>query len=244
MDQGHSHPAPPQAPPARRPRARGRLAAWALAFGAVALASTAAAQTPAEPAAPRPPPSAPHVAPAAPGLPPGATWEEAIAAYEARIAGIERQLRLLDQAGSDEEDDRARRRRLELDLAAAEEELGEFMERTTERRSAVLMFSGLGVAILGGVALVSGVVLIAATHDRPVGADGRRDGYDEAVATALVGGAALAVGLPLYVIGKQRVRKDPESGEPAVAARLLVGPGAVVAPAGEGALGVGLRVVF
>ncbi|WP_437669374.1 hypothetical protein [Sorangium sp. So ce131] len=244
MERGHPHPAPPPPRPARRPRARGWLAAWGLAFGAVALASTAAAQTAGEPAAPLPSPAAPAAPYAAPGLPPGATWEEALAAYEARIAGIERQLRLLDQAGSDEERNGARRRRLELDLEATEEELGEFMERTTERRSAVLMFSGLGVAILGGVALVSGVVLIAATHDRPVGADERRDGYDEAVATALVGGAAVAVGLPLYVIGKQRVRKGPESGEPAAAARLLVGPGAVAAPGGAGALGVGLRVAF
>jgi hypothetical protein len=215
---------------------RCRLAAWALAFAAVAPASSAVAQTPAGPHPP--PPPAPHVEPAAAGLPPSASWEQTVAAYEARIAELERQIRLVEKLGSSEEY-RIKRPRLELDLLAAQDALDDFKERTTERNSSVMMFSGLAVAILGGVAVLSGAVLGMTER-----AQDRRHGYDTAVATALGGVGALAVGLPLYAIGKKKVRKDVQPSEPVVVvARAVVGPGAAVST-GAGTLGVGLRCAF
>ncbi|WP_437923628.1 hypothetical protein WMF37_31995 [Sorangium sp. So ce291] len=234
MDQGHSCLAHPRAPSAHRRAAGARLVAGALALAAVAVASSAAAQTPPEPAAP--PSSAPPAAPPVPGLPPGATWEETMAAYEATITALQRQARSAKARGSEEE-----RRRIELEIEATERGFRDFEERTTERNSDVMMVSGLALAGLGGVALLGGVVLAVARRD-DVGAQ-RRESQTLVLATAIGGVAGVAVGVPLYVIGKKRVRKDVEPSAP-VAARLLVGPGAVAASPGAGPLAVGLRVAF
>ncbi|XXT15390.1 hypothetical protein WME94_34585 [Sorangium sp. So ce429] len=237
MDQGHFCLAHPRAPSAHRRTARARLVAGALALAAVAVASSAAAQTPPERAAPPssaapPPPAAPPVA----GLPPGATWEETMAAYEATITALQRQARSAGARGSEEE-----RRRIELEIEATERGFRDFEERTTERNSDVMMVSGLALTGLGGVALLGGMVLVVARRD-DVGAQ-RRESQTLVLATAIGGVAGVAVGVPLYVIGKKRVRKDLEPSAP-VAARLLVGPGAVAASPGAGPLAVGLRVAF
>ncbi|WP_437518722.1 hypothetical protein [Sorangium sp. So ce1099] len=237
MEQARSHLAPPRAPSAHRRAAGSRLVAGALALAAVAVASSAAAQTPPERAAP--PSSAPPPPPAAPpvaGLPPGATWEETVAAYEATITALQRQARSAAARGSEEE-----RRRIELEIEATERGFRDFEERTTERNSDAMMVSGLALAGLGGVALLGGMVLVVAHRD-DVGAQ-RRESQTLVLATAIGGVAGVAVGVPLYVIGKKRVRRDLEPSAP-VAARLLVGPGAVAASPGTGPLAVGLRVAF
>ncbi|XYH93500.1 hypothetical protein ACMHYB_37370 [Sorangium sp. So ce1128] len=237
MEQVRSCLAHPCAPSAHRRTARARLAAGALALAAAAVASSAAAQTPPERAAP--PSSAPPPPPAAPpvaGLPPGATWEETVAAYQATIAALERQARSADARGAEEE-----RRRIELEIEATERGFRDFEERTTERNSDAMMVSGLALAGLGGVALLGGMVLVVASYD-DVGAR-RRESQTLVLATAIGGVAGIAVGVPLYVVGKKRVRKDLEPSAP-VAARLLVGPGAVAASPGTGPLAVGLRVAF
>ncbi|WP_437730384.1 hypothetical protein [Sorangium sp. So ce1335] len=221
----------------------------ALAFAAAASASTAAAEAPAEgaaslstapppalPTAPPPPAPPPPGLPGLPGVPPGATWDETVAAYEARIASLERQARSAATRGAEEE-----LRRIELDLEATRRGYRDFEERTTERNSPFMMVSGLVLSGLGGVAVLTGLVLVVANHD-DTGEDAR-DRYTVALATAAGGVAGIGVGLPLYVIGKKRVRKDLESSAP-VAARLLVGPGAVAASPGAGPLSVGLRVAF
>ncbi|WP_438022422.1 hypothetical protein [Sorangium sp. So ce233] len=237
MEQVRSRRAPPRAPSAPRRAARRRLVAWALAFAAAAPASTAIAQTPTEGAArvstaPPPPPAPPGL----PGLPPGATWDETVAAYEARIAALERQARSAATRGSEDE-----LRRIDLDLQATRRAYRDFEERTTERNSPFMMVSGIVLSGLGGVALISGLVLVVANHD-DTGADAR-DRYTAALVTAAGGVAGLGVGLPLYVIGKKRVRRDLEPSAP-VAARLLVGPGAVAASPGAGPLSLGLRLAF
>lgn len=229
--------AAPRAPSAPLRAARRRLAAWALAFAAVAAASTALGQTPTEGAArastaPPPPPAPPGL----PGLPPGATWDETVAAYEARITSLERQARSAATRGSEGE-----LRQIELDLQATRRAYRDFEERATERNSPLMMVSGLVLSGLGGAAVITGLVLVVANHD-DTGADAR-DRYTVALATAAGGAVGLGVGLPLYVIGKKRVRKDLESSAP-LAARLLVGPGAVAASPGAGPLSVGLRVAF
>ncbi|WP_437661420.1 hypothetical protein [Sorangium sp. So ce1182] len=235
MEQVRSFRARLTAPPAHRRAAGARLVAGALALAAVAVASSAAAQTPPERAAPpasAPPPAAPPVA----GLPQGATWEETMAAYEATMTALQRQARSARARGSEEE-----RRRVELEIEATERGFRDFEERTTERNSDVMMVSGLALAGLGGVALLGGMVLVVAHRD-DVGAQ-RRESQTLVLATAIGGVAGVAVGVPLYVIGKKRVRKDLEPSAP-VAARLLVGPGAVAASPGTGPLAVGLRVAF
>ncbi|XXY51617.1 hypothetical protein WME91_10785 [Sorangium sp. So ce269] len=237
MEQARSHVTSPRAPSAHRRAAGARLVAGALALAAVAVASSAAAQTPPERAAP--PSSAPPQPPAAPpvaGLPPGATWEETVAAYEATITALQRQARSAGARGSEEE-----RRRIELEIEATERGFRDFEERTTERNSDVMMVSGLALAGLGGVALLGGMVLVVAHRD-DVGAQ-RRESQTLVLASAIGGVAGVAVGVPLYVIGKKRVRRDLEPSAP-VAARLLVGPGAVAASPGAGPLAVGLRVAF
>ncbi|MGK3961154.1 hypothetical protein WMF38_49885 [Sorangium sp. So ce118] len=237
MEEVRSCSAHARAPSARRRAARARLAAGALALAAVAVASSAAAQTPPERAAP--PSSAPPPPPAAPpvaGLPPGATWEETVAAYEATITALQRQARSAGARGAEEE-----RRRIELELEATERGFRDFEERTTERNSDVMMVSGLALAGLGGVALLGGMVLVVAHRD-DVGAQ-RRESQTLVLASAIGGVAGVAVGVPLYVIGKKRVRIDIDPSAP-VAARLLVGPGAVAASPGAGPLAVGLRVAF
>ncbi|WP_437774755.1 hypothetical protein [Sorangium sp. So ce1097] len=244
MAQVRSRLAAPRALSAPLRAARRRLAAWALALAAAAAAPSAAAQTPAEGAPPPappppapPPPAPPPPAPQGlPGLPPGATWDETVAAHEARIASLERQARSAATRGSEEA-----LRRIELDLQAARRAYRDFEERTTERNSPFMMVSGLVLSGLGGAAVITGLVLVVANHD-DTGADAR-DRYTVALATAAGGAVGLGVGLPLYVIGKKRVRKDIESSAP-VAARLLVGPGAVAASPGAGPLSVGLRVAF
>ncbi|WP_438003658.1 hypothetical protein WME89_32985 [Sorangium sp. So ce321] len=235
MEQVRSLRMRPTAPSAHRRAAGSRLVAGALALAAVAVASSAAAQTPPERAAPpasAPPPAAPPVA----GLPQGATWEETMAAYEATITALQRQARSAEARGSEEE-----RRRVELEIEATERGFRDFEERTTERNSDVMMVSGLALAGLGGVALLGGMVLVVAHRDDD-GAQ-RRESQTLVLATAIGGVAGVAVGVPLYVIGKKRVRKDLEPSAP-VAARLLVGPGAVAASPGTGPLAVGLRVAF
>ncbi|WP_437302846.1 hypothetical protein [Sorangium sp. So ce388] len=240
MEQARFCLAHPPAPSAQRRAARARLAAAALALASVAVASSAAAQTPPERAAlPSSAPSAPPLPPAAPpvaGLPPGATWEETMAAYEATMTALQRQARSAKARGAEEE-----RRRIELEIEATERGFRDFEERTTERNSDAMMVSGLALAGLGGVALLAGMVLVVAHRD-DVGAQ-RRESQTVVLATAIGGVAGVAVGVPLYVIGKKRVRKDLEPSAP-VAARLLVGPGAVAASPGTGPLAVGLRVAF
>ncbi|WP_437874622.1 hypothetical protein [Sorangium sp. So ce513] len=247
MEQVRSRLAAPRAPTAPLLAARRRLAAWALALAAAAAAPTAAAQTPTEgaahpstapppPASPPPPAPPPSASPGLPGIPPGATWDETVAAYEAHIASLERQARSAAMRGSEEAV-----RRIELDLQAARRAYRDFEERTTEPNSPFMMVSGLVLSGLGGVAVITGLVLVVAKHD-DTGADAR-DRYTVALATAAGGAVGLGVGLPLYVIGKKRVRKDIESSAP-LAARLLVGPGAVAAAPGAGPLSVGLRVAF
>ncbi|MGK3987528.1 hypothetical protein WME99_31095 [Sorangium sp. So ce136] len=240
MEQVRSLLAHPPAPSAHRRAARARLVAGALALAAAAVASSAAAQTPPERAAPPSPAppssSAPPAAPPVAGLPPGATWEETVAAYQATITALQRQARSADARGAEEE-----RRRVELEIEATERGFRDFEERTTERNSDVMMISGLALAGLGGVALLGGMVLVVAHRD-DVGAQ-RRESQTLVLATAIGGVAGVAVGVPLYVIGKKRVRKDLEPSAP-VAARLLVGPGAIAASPGAGPLAVGLRVAF
>ncbi|WP_437630184.1 hypothetical protein [Sorangium sp. So ce854] len=237
MEQVRPRLAPPRAPSAPRRAARRRLVAWALAFAAVATTKAAFAQTPAE-GAPPPPPAAPAPPPppGLPGLPPGATWDETVAAYEARITSLERQARSAATRGSEDE-----LRQIELDLQATRRAYRDFEELTTERNSPFMMVSGLVLSGLGGAAVITGLVLVVANHD-DTGADAR-DRYTVALATAAGGAVGLGVGLPLYVIGKKRVRRDIESSAP-LAARLLVGPGAVAASPGAGPLSVGLRVAF
>ncbi|WP_437573717.1 hypothetical protein [Sorangium sp. So ce887] len=221
--------------------ARCRLVAWALAFAAAAPAPSAAAEPPAEGAARvSTPPPAPPVAPAVAGLRPGATWEETAAAHEARIAALESQARRVHEIGSEDER-RAAQRRIELELAAARRDFDDFEERTTEWNSPVMAISGLVLASLGGAAILGGAVLVFASYDDS--SAGRSEASKLAIAAAAGGVAGVAVGLPLYVIGKKRVRSDAASSAPVVA-RLLVGPGAVAASPGAGPLSAGLRVAF
>ncbi|WP_437643942.1 hypothetical protein [Sorangium sp. So ce362] len=229
----------------RRGRAaRCRLVAWALALAAAAPAPPAAAEPPAGGAAgaSTPPPAAPAspVAPAVAGLRPGATWEETAAVHEARIAALESQARRVHEIGSEDER-RAAQRRIELELAAARRDFDDFEERTTEWNSPVMMVSGLVLASLGGAAILGGAVLVFASYDDS--SAGRSEASKLAIATAAGGVAGAAIGLPLYVIGKKRVRRDAASSAPVVA-RLLVGPGAVAASPGAGPLSAGLRVAF
>ncbi|AUX34510.1 MULTISPECIES: hypothetical protein [Sorangium] len=206
-----------------------------------AAAPSVAAEPPAPPAAPASTPApAPAVAPAVAGVPPGATWEETAAAHEARIAALEGQARRVHEIGSADER-RAEQRRIELELAAARAAFRDFEERTTEWNSPVMVISGLVLTTLGGAAILSGAVLVFASHDDSSAA--RAEASEVAIATALGGVAGVAVGLPLYVFGKRRVRRDDAPSAPAVA-RLLVGPGAVAASPGAGPLSAGLRVAF
>ncbi|WP_437605416.1 hypothetical protein WMF20_30395 [Sorangium sp. So ce834] len=201
-----------------------------------ASAPSVAAEPPAPPASTPAPPAAPAVA----GVPPGATWEATAAAHEARIAALEGQARRVHEIGSADER-RAEQRRIELELAAARAAFRDFEERTTEWNSPVMVVSGLVLTTLGGAAILSGAVLVFASHDDSSAA--RTEASNVAIATALGGVAGVAVGLPLYVFGKRRVRRDDAPSAPAVA-RLLVGPGAVAASPGAGPLSAGLRVAF
>ncbi|WP_437274868.1 hypothetical protein WME90_26855 [Sorangium sp. So ce375] len=249
MGRIHSRVAHPPAPPARVSSAaavRRRLVAWALALAGAVLASSAAAQAPAEGADRAPPPqlapSAPPAAPAVEGLPPEAMWEATVAAYEARIAALKYEADAVHDFVDSEDVRDAQGRQIELEIEATKRALRDFVERTTERNSTVMMVSGIVVASLGAAALVTGAMLITVNHDED--ATKHRDTYTAALATAAGGVAAVGVGLPLYVIGKKRVlRKGLDPRGPA-AARLLVGPGAVAAPSGVVPLGVGLRVAF
>ncbi|WP_437323131.1 hypothetical protein [Sorangium sp. So ce381] len=225
---------------------RRRLVAWALALAGAVLASSAAAQAPAEGADRTPPPqlapSAPPAAPAVEGLPPQAMWEATVAAYEARIKALKYEADAVHDFVEDEGMRDAHGRQIELEIEATKRELRDFVERTTERNSTVMMVSGIVLASLGAAALVTGAVLITANHDES--ATKHRDTYTVALATAAGGVAAVGVGLPLYVIGKKRVlRKGLDTRGPA-AARLLVGPGAVGPSPGAVPLGVGLRLTF
>ncbi|WP_437806881.1 hypothetical protein [Sorangium sp. So ce1078] len=215
-----------------------------MAFAAAAPAPCAAAETLAQGAAraSTPPPAEPPalVAPAVAGVPPGATWEETAAAHEARIAALESQARRVHELGSEDER-RAARRRIELELEAAREAFRDFEERTTEWNSPVMMISGLVLASLGGAAILGGAVLVFASHDDS--SAGRSEASKLAIATAAGGVAGVAVGLPLYVVGKRPVRRDAAASPPVVA-RLLVGPGAVAASPAAGPLSAGLRVAF
>ncbi|WP_437949842.1 hypothetical protein WME98_02805 [Sorangium sp. So ce296] len=203
-----------------------------------AAAPSVAAEPPAPPAST--PAPAPPAAPAVAGVPPGATWEATAAAHEARIAALESQARRVHELGSADER-RAEQRRIELELAAAREAFRDFEERTTEWNSPVMVISGLVLTTLGGAAILSGAALVLASHDNSTAA--RTEASRVAIATALGGVAGIAVGLPLYVFGKRRVRRDDAPSAPAVA-RLLVGPGAVAASPGAGPLSAGLRVAF
>ncbi|KYF93799.1 hypothetical protein BE20_08345 [Sorangium cellulosum] len=174
------------------------------------------------------------------GVPPGATWEATAAAHQARIAALERQARRVHELGSADER-RAEQRRIELELAAERAAFRDFEERTTEWNSPVMVISGLVLTTLGGAAILGGAALVLASHDDSTAA--RTEASRVAIATALGGVAGLAVGLPLYVFGKRRVRRDDAPSAPAVA-RLLVGPGAVAASPGAGPLSAGLRVAF
>ncbi|WP_437521165.1 hypothetical protein WME79_28535 [Sorangium sp. So ce726] len=225
---------------------RRRLVAWALALAGAVLASSAAAQTPAEGAAHTPPPPfappAPPAAPAVERLPPEAMWEATVAAYEARIEALKYEADSIHDFVDSEDMRDAHGRQIELEIEATKRELRDFVERTTERKSTVMMVSGIVLASLGAAALVTGAVLIPANHDEA--ATKHRDTYTAALATAAGGVVAVGVGLPLYVIGKKRVlRKGLDPRGPA-AARLLVGPGAVAASPGAIPLGVGLRIAF
>lgn len=251
MGRVHSRFAHPFAPPARvsstsAATVRRRLVAWALALAGAVLASSAAAQAPAEGADRTPPPqlapSAPPAAPAVEGLPPQAMWEATVAAYEARIKALKHEADAVHDFVEDEDMRDAHGRQIELEIEATKRELRNFIERTTERNSTVMMVSGIVLASLGAAALVTGAVLITANHDEA--ATEHRDTYTVALATAAGGVAAVGVGLPLYVIGRKRVlRRGLEARGPA-AARLLVGPGAVGASPGAVPLGVGLRIAF
>ncbi|WP_157906916.1 hypothetical protein [Sorangium cellulosum] len=225
---------------------RRRLVAWALALAGAVLASSAAAQAPAEGADRAPPPqlapSAPPAAPAVEELPPQAMWEATVAAYEARIEALKYEADAVHDFVEAEDVRDARGRQIELELEATKRELRNFMERTTERNSTVMMVSGIVLAGLGAAALVTGAVLITAKHDEA--ATKHRDTYTVAVATAAGGAAAVGVGLPLYVIGKKRVLRKGLELRGLAAARLLVGPGAVAASPGAVPLGVGLRIAF
>ncbi|WP_437541695.1 hypothetical protein WME97_27735 [Sorangium sp. So ce367] len=229
---------------------RRRLVAWALALAGAVLASSAAAQAPAEGAertpppqlAPSAPPAAPPAAPAAEELPPQAMWEATVAAYEARIKALKYEADTIHDFVEDEDMRDAHGRQIELEIEATKRELRNFMERTTERNSTVMMVSGIVLASLGAAALVTGAVLITANHDEA--AAKHRDTYTVAVATAVGGAAAVGVGLPLYVIGKKRVLRRGLDMRGLAAARLLVGPGAVAASPGAVPLGVGLRIAF
>ncbi|WP_437313398.1 hypothetical protein [Sorangium sp. So ce385] len=237
-------PAPPAAaapsvavePPAPPAAAAPAVAAEPPAPPAAAAPSVAAAP-PAPPAST--PALAPPVAPAVAGVPPGATWEATAAAHEARIAALERQARRVHELGSADER-RAEQRRIELELAAARAAFRDFEERTTEWNSPVMMISGLVLTTLGGAAILGGAALVFASHDDSSAA--RTEASEVAIATALGGVAGVAVGLPLYVFGKRRVRRDDAPSAPV--ARLLVGPGAVAASPGAGPLSAGLRVAF
>ncbi|XXX72801.1 hypothetical protein WMF30_34650 [Sorangium sp. So ce134] len=245
-ERAHLRFAHPRAASARRRRreAPRRLVAWALAVAAAASAPSAAAEGPAGGAAsvstPPPAATAPPAAPAVPGVPPGATWEATAAAHEARIAALEGQARRVHELGSEDER-RAAQRRIELELAAAREAFRDFEEGTTEWNSPVMTISGLVLATLGGAAILSGAVLVFASHDDSSAA--RSETSKVAIATAIGGVVGVAVGLPLYAVGRRRVRREAASGAPA-AARLLVGPGAVAASPGAGPLSAGLRVAF
>ncbi|WP_437934084.1 hypothetical protein [Sorangium sp. So ce341] len=217
-------PAPPAAP--------------ALSVAAEPSAPSVAAAPPAAPAST--PAPAPPVAPAVAGVAPAATWEATAAAHEARIAALESQARRVHELGSADER-RAEQRRIELELEAARAAFRDFEERTTEWNSPVMMISGLVLTTLGGAAILSGAALVFASHDDSSAA--RAEASEVAIATALGGVAGIAVGLPLYVFGKRRVRRDDAPSAPAVA-RLLVGPGAVAASPGAGPLSAGLRVAF
>ncbi|WP_437566555.1 hypothetical protein [Sorangium sp. So ce542] len=250
MKQAHLRIACPRAAAARR-----RVVAWALGLAAAAPAFSAAAEPPAPPAAAAPsvaaeppappaaaastPAPAPPVAPAVAGVPPGATWEATAAAHEARIAALESQARRVHELGSADER-RAEQRRIELELAEARAAFRDFEERTTEWNSPVMVVSGLVLTTLGGAAILSGAALVLASHDNSTAA--RTEASRVAIATALGGVAGIAVGLPLYVFGKRRVRRDDAPSAPV--ARLLVGPGAVAASPGAGPLSAGLRVAF
>ncbi|WP_437850097.1 hypothetical protein [Sorangium sp. So ce363] len=222
---------------------RRRLVAWALALAGAVLASSAAAQTPPPQLAPSAPPAAPAVAaPAVEELPPQAMWEATVAAYEARIEALKYEADAIHDFVDSEDMRDARGRQIELEIEATKRELRNFMERTTERNSTVMMVSGIVLASLGAAALVTGAVLITANHDEAV--TKHRDGYTVAVATAAGGVAAVGAGLPLYVIGKKRVLRKGLDMRGLAAARLLVGPGAVVASPGAVPLGLGLRIAF
>ncbi|WP_437585790.1 hypothetical protein [Sorangium sp. So ce1000] len=199
------------------------------------------APPPAPTLAPPPAPSAPPGAPAVEGLPPGAQWEATVAAYEARIEALKYEARAVREFAGSEEVRDARERQIALEIKATKRALGDFVERTTERNSPVMMVSGLILAGLGGAALVTGATLLIVNHDEAV--TSHRDGYTVALATTAGGVVGLGVGLPLYAIGKKRVPRRLAPRGPA-AARLVVGPGAVAASPGAVLLGVGLRFAF
>ena len=151
--------------------------------------------------------------------PSDAWWHQEIAEREARIQRLHRQLRA-DEVRQDHDE----QERLERELDFEEESLEQFRAATLRNHSPGMMAGGITLMAVGGVALIATVVVNVAA--RTPDFDSRaQDGVsvdEAAVASAVlvpVGVSGFAVGLPLLVVGKQKVVK------PRASAGLWVGAG-------------------
>jgi hypothetical protein len=192
----------------RTPLRRGRGLPAIVAACALALASTAHAQgTPsAEP--PPPPPPAGFVPPPPPGFAPAPGPAEMpfsatpVFDYDAAIDSLKEQRKAAEQQG-----DEARAEMLEQELDRLKRAKKEHARATTKRRSTGLMVGGIVLSGVGGVTLISGLILTLAGSAQDQSENGRRL---QVVGGTMLGGSALAIGagIPMAVVGGKKVPRD------------------------------------
>jgi hypothetical protein len=182
----------------RAPLWRGHALPAIVAACALAFASTAHAQEP--PSVPPPPPPPP--AGFAPG--PGAMPFNAtpVFDYDAAIDSLKEQRKAAEQHG-----DEARAEMLEQELDRLKRAKKEHARATTKRRSTGVMVGGIVLSGVGGVTLISGLILTLAGSAQDGTENGRRL---QTVGGIMLGGSALAIGagIPMAVVGGKKVPRD------------------------------------
>jgi hypothetical protein len=192
---------------ARAPLRRHELTAIVAAC-VLAVAATAHAQATPSAEPPPPPPPAGFVPPPPPGFAPapvpGAMPFSATAVfdYDAAIDSLKEQRKAAEQQG-----DEARAEMLEQELDRLKRAKKEHAKATTQRRSTGLMVGGIVLSGVGGVTLISGLILTLAGSAQDQSENGRRL---QVVGGTMLGGSALAIGagIPMAVVGGKKVPRD------------------------------------